>query len=114
MPDDNSVPVTLESLAAQIKAFSESMNRRFDALGDVNARFAAVDARFAAVDARFDAVEAKIDKSEAETRSQLGVKIEAVDAASNSCTTSSSPSRATTRQTRERTRNSRAVSRITT
>jgi hypothetical protein len=57
--DDTPVPETLETIAASIAALSESMDQRF----------AKVDQRFADVDKRFD-----------ETKAQLGVKIEAVNA----------------------------------
>ena len=66
MSDDTPMSETLDSIAGKISELA----KRFDA---VETRF---DARFAQVEARFDGVEQRI----AETRSQLGVKIEAVHA----------------------------------
>jgi len=56
---DEAVPETLETIAAKITALSKSIDDQF---GTVDDRFGKVDERFA------------------ETRAQLGVKIEAVDA----------------------------------
>ena len=47
------MPETLETIAKQITALSESTDRRFDA---VDRRFDAVDKRFDAVDKEFDQV----------------------------------------------------------
>ena len=57
MADENSVPETLESIAAKLGELAK---------------------RFDAVDDRFGKIESRITKEIAETRSQLGVKIEAV------------------------------------
>ena len=60
------MPETLETIAAKIDALATSVEQRF---AGVDRRFGAIDQRFAAIDGQFD-----------ETRAQLGVKIEAVDA----------------------------------
>jgi len=88
------VPVTLETIAAQIDALRESTDERFDT---VDQQFAKVDERFDKVDQRVEKVDqrvakveqrvakveqrvAKVDQRVAETWSQLGVKIEALEA----------------------------------
>lgn len=88
MADETPVPETLQTIAEQISALSKSIDQRFDA---VDKRFDAVDKRFDAieqrfdrrfneVDQRFEKIERRITTETAETRSQLGVKIEAVHA----------------------------------
>ena len=81
------VPVTLETIAAQIDALRESTDERFDT---VDQQFAKVDERFDKVEQRVEKVDqrvakveqrvAKVDQRVAETWSQLGVKIEALEA----------------------------------
>ena len=58
-------PETLQTIAAKIDALSKSFDERF----------AKVDQRFEQIDQRFE----KVDQQFAETRAQLGVKIEAVE-----------------------------------
>jgi hypothetical protein len=67
------MPETLETIAAKIDALATSVEQRF---AGVDRRFGAIDQRFAAIDQRFAAIDGQFD----ETRAQLGVKIEAVDA----------------------------------
>ena len=112
MADENLVPETLATIAAQISELAKRVDTRFDVvdarfdaadarfdavdarfngvegrlgavegrLGAVEGRLDAVDGRLGAVDARFDKVESRITEETAQTRSLLGVKIEAVHA----------------------------------
>lgn len=63
---ENPVRETLETIAARIAALSKSADERFDK----------IDQRFEKADQRFTG----IDQQMVETKAQLGVKIEAVDA----------------------------------
>jgi hypothetical protein len=97
-----SMPESLETIAAKIDALSKSSDERF---GNIDRQFAKVDQQFARVDQQFATIDGrfaetrtdlgaeiselsksmtdrfgKIDRQFEETKAQLGVKIEAVDA----------------------------------
>jgi len=92
--DDTPVPETLQTIAAKIDALIRSNNERFSTVDQrfdkVDQRFDQIDQRFAKVEERLEAHDQQfvsidqrfktIDQQFAETRAQLGVKIEAVDA----------------------------------
>ena len=78
MPDDTPM-ATLESIAAQLTTVVAKVDTMATRLDAMDARFDTVAKRLEAGDARLDGLDAKIDTSAAETRAQLGVKIEAVE-----------------------------------
>jgi archaellum component FlaC len=98
---DTPVPETLETIAEKITALGKSIGQRFgrvdehfakvdEQLGRIDQRFATVDQQFAKVDEQLGKIDQhsatvdqqfkSIDQQFAALKSQLGVKIEAVDA----------------------------------
>jgi glycine cleavage system regulatory protein len=71
--DDTPVPETLETIAEKITALGKSIDQRF---AKVDQQFAKVDQQFAGVGQQFKSIDQQFE----ETKAQLGVKIEAVDA----------------------------------